>query len=179
MRSGEPGWSAERNAVTDNKHFFPFYAVLPLNLLDRAYRDSEGELAWARADALQVVALAQHHGYTISLIEAWLPTRPGASPLIDDWQSGGPTSAEAFIETFRWEPVVDADRGLDVVSAIWADAVPHGDLTGFRPPRPSEPMLRSGDVAPASLHPIAPAQVQSCARRDLRRRRHRCKVRIP
>ena len=106
--------------MADTNHFFPFYAVLPPDLLARAYRSTAGQSAWARADALRVVALAQCHGHIVSLIETWLPTRPGASPLIDDWEDGGAISAQTFIETFRWEPTDDADRDLDVVFAIWA-----------------------------------------------------------
>ena len=107
--------------MADAQHFFPFYAVLPPDLLDRAYRSTAGQLAWDRADALRVVALAQRRGYEIIGVATWLPNGPRVIPLIDDWGERRPMTATAFIETFRWEPTDDADRGLKVHFDIWAE----------------------------------------------------------
>ena len=99
--------------------FQAWYSLLPRDILDRAYK-AGGELAWTRADALRVVALVGSHGYRVIGVDTWLPTRPGPTPLVDDWDESRPMSATAFIETFRWKPTDDADRHLDVVFNISA-----------------------------------------------------------
>ena len=98
---------------------FAYYAILPRDLLDRAYLAGR-ERAWARADSIRVVTILQEHGHRILDVETWLPTRPGPTPLIDDWDESRPMSAIAFIKTFRWEPMNDADRDLEVVFDISA-----------------------------------------------------------
>ena len=78
-----------------------WYAILPSELLRRAYDD--GEYAWSRADALPVVAFLEAQGYRISSVDTWLATRPGPTALID----GGPhpsPSAAAFIAAFEGPP---------------------------------------------------------------------------
>ena len=97
-----------------------WYVLLPPDIAARALRDN-GELAWTRADALQVVAMLQRHGYAVIGVDTWLPTRPGLTPLIDNWDERRPMSAAAFIETFQWQPVVDANRGLQVHFNISTD----------------------------------------------------------
>ncbi len=97
-----------------------WYALLPPDIAARAY-NYNGELAWTRADALAVVALLERHGYEIIGVDTWLLTQPGPTPLIDDWNERRSMPAAAFIEAFRWEPVEDANRGLDVHFNISTD----------------------------------------------------------
>ena len=97
-----------------------WYALLPPDIAARAY-NYNGELAWTRADALAVVALLERHRYEIIGVDTWLPTQPGLTSLIDDWDERRPMSAAAFIETFRWEAVEDANRGLEIHFNIWTD----------------------------------------------------------
>ena len=98
---------------------FAYYTILPRDLLDRAYVAGR-ERAWVRADAVRVVTILQERGYRILDVETWLPTRPGPTPLIDDWDEDRPMSATAFIETFQWKPTDDAGRDLEVVFNISA-----------------------------------------------------------
>ncbi len=90
-----------------------WYADLPREILGRAY-NSNGELAWARSDAIWIVEFLQKNGFRVVDIETWLPTRPGPTPLIDDWDETRGGSALAFVQTFAWEPLDEADRGLKV-----------------------------------------------------------------
>ena len=100
--------------MTDlDNDFFAWYFILPQELVDRAHQSGQ-ELAWARDDALRVADLLQRHGYCIAGVDTWLPTRPGPSPLIDDWSVDRPLSATQFIETFRWDPTEATDRELPV-----------------------------------------------------------------
>ena len=102
-----------------------WYAILPPDLVQRAYRASDArlawdELAWTRPDALAVARFVQERGYDVFSIEPWLPTRPGPTPLIDDWaqEDDRGMSAEEFITTFRWTPTESEDAGLEVYFAI-------------------------------------------------------------
>ena len=50
--------------------------MLPSTLLQKAYKNGGGELAWARADALAVVEWLTARGFRIFSIDTWLPTQP-------------------------------------------------------------------------------------------------------
>ncbi len=88
-----------------------WFALLPPDLSERAYRH-HGEMAWDRSDALRVVALVERHGYEVSIIEIWLPTRPGptlSGQFVYDWTDAYDISAATFIETFDWD---ERDHGM-------------------------------------------------------------------
>ncbi len=53
-------------------------------------------------------------GFRVLDVETWLPTRPGPTPLINDWDEARGGSALAFVQTFAWKPIDAAHRGLDV-----------------------------------------------------------------
>ena len=97
---------------------YEWYALLPPDILDRAYTSAEGEMAFGRPDALRVVSLLQERDYRIGSIETWLPSRPGPVPLIDDWDETSAIPALRFIETFDLENKYGRDRGLPVYFSI-------------------------------------------------------------
>lgn len=97
-----------------------WYDRLPRELFDRAY-DSHGELAWCRLDALRIGAWLEAEGYKIIGIDTWLPTYPGPTPLIDDWDKRRGMSALVFIRTFSSEPWHDERRGRKVFFALMAE----------------------------------------------------------
>ncbi len=113
------GTSAATDTNMTGTGAFTYYALLPPDLLARAYMAGR-ERAWTRADAVRVVTILRERGHRVLDVETWLPTRPGPTPLIDDWDEDRPMSAIAFIETFRWKPTDGADRDLDVVFNISA-----------------------------------------------------------
>lgn len=103
------------------KDVFTWYDFLPLELLHRAYSSQGGELAWARADALAVVDLLVARGFRIFSIDTWLPTRPGPTPLIDDWFCDNAMSASDFIRTFQRVSAEAAREGFVPYFAIDAE----------------------------------------------------------
>ena len=98
-----------------------WHSILPQDLLGRAYRASNGELAWARSDAIEVARTLLNKEYQILAIETWLPTRPGPSPLIDDWDENRAVSPVDFIKTFQWEMIDPAHLGLQPYFNIFVE----------------------------------------------------------
>lgn len=82
---------------------------LPPALRSVAYAASNGELAWRREAALDVVRVLVDKGFTILGVDVWLATTPGPMPVIHDWDEydarnipGYAQSPAAFIEGFKW-----------------------------------------------------------------------------
>ena len=60
----------------------------PVRLRDSAYRAENGEPAWSRDDAIEVIRWALDRGLAVLGGEIWLPTTPGPtipSPYIYQW----------------------------------------------------------------------------------------------
>ena len=81
-----------------------WHSILSPELFNRAYKESHGELAWQKPDALTVASLLQDQGYQILGVDVWLPTRPGPTPLIRDWDEKYPMSCIDYIEMFELIP---------------------------------------------------------------------------
>jgi hypothetical protein len=90
-----------------------WHSRLSPELLNRAYKESPGELAWPKSDAVKVAAMLQDQGYQILGIDAWLPTRPGPTPLIRDWDETYPMSCTDYIKTFELMPVEQSHPDLE------------------------------------------------------------------
>jgi len=88
-------------------------SILPEDILRRAYH-SENELAWNRSDALRVATILQDRGYRIIGVDTWLPTRPGPTPLIEDWYESHALSALDFIKTFEPNKAYGGHDGMIV-----------------------------------------------------------------
>jgi hypothetical protein len=89
--------------------FDEFSGALPLALMLRAYRTSDGnELAWTRSDAIEAITGLESAGFTLLGVEVWIPSSPG--PLMtgrwwDLYDRGVPNrrqSAVDFVTTFAW-----------------------------------------------------------------------------
>ncbi len=89
-----------------------WHSLLSPELLSRAYKESPGELAWLKPDAVKVARLLQDLGYHILGVDAWLPTRPGPTPLIRDWDETYPMSCIDYINTFELMPVEQSHPDL-------------------------------------------------------------------
>ncbi|MGD0634409.1 MAG: hypothetical protein ABSA13_09060 [Beijerinckiaceae bacterium] len=75
-------------------------SILPLDILKRAYRASNGELAWPGTDATAVVKILQANGFSILGVDIWLPTRPRPTiptPFVYDWSAAYAIPALEFI----------------------------------------------------------------------------------
>jgi hypothetical protein len=65
--------------------------LLPANLRDRAYQANNQELAWAKAEALEVIDVLVLNRIAILGGEVWLPTHPGPTlppPKLYVWDAG-------------------------------------------------------------------------------------------
>lgn len=97
-----------------NDQFEEFSGILPLELLQRAYR-SRHELAWARADAIEAIDRLEKSGFTLLGVEVWIPSSPGPKMTGWFWDSEGkvaanePATARDFVKGFKWGP---HDRSL-------------------------------------------------------------------
>jgi hypothetical protein len=80
--------------------------VLPVDILARTYRISNGEMAWNRADTLRVLPLLRQAGLTLLGIDIWVP-EPKApripEPYIYFWDTRCPESAEEYVRDFEWD----------------------------------------------------------------------------
>src|SRR4051812_21128073 len=88
------------------KNWMDWYKILPPDLVQSAYK-SANELAWPKEQALRVVDLLNANGYVILGVDSWLPTKPGPSPLIFDWDVSRhansdkiPNTPAGFIQQF-------------------------------------------------------------------------------
>jgi len=75
-----------------------------------AYR-AGAELAWPRDQALRVLDLLNKKKYIIVGVETWIPTKPGPTPLINDWtperakkSDSFPQTAQNFVSAFKRDP---------------------------------------------------------------------------
>jgi hypothetical protein len=87
--------------------FEEFSGALAPELLARAYR-IPGELAWARADAIEAIDALEKDGFTILGVEVWLPTSPGPTMTGRYWDpdiegvEDPALTAHDFVRNFRW-----------------------------------------------------------------------------
>lgn len=87
---------------------FDWHDLLPASYRDPAYLFGS-EYAWPRDMAIEVISLLERHGRRVIGVETWIPTRPGPTPVIYDWDehihtripSFGRTPSE-FIRAFSW-----------------------------------------------------------------------------
>jgi hypothetical protein len=90
-----------------NDQFHEFARALPKKLLGRAYQ-SANELAWKRADAVDVIDYLEKAGFTLLGVEVWLPTSPGPTMTGRYWDADGsgapdrPRTAVDFVKNFKW-----------------------------------------------------------------------------
>jgi hypothetical protein len=85
---------------------------LPAALQARAYR-AGAEHAWAREDALAVIAALAARGHTVIGVDVWLATDPGPTipgPFVYDWSAAQGGTAAQFIAGFAWDPA-DTSHG--------------------------------------------------------------------
>ena len=83
--------------------------LIPDRFRDSAY-ERDGEYAWPRDEALQVLAVLNEHHCHILGVDVWVPTRPGPSPVIYDWDEtrtgvrpNFPKDPADFIRFFTYE----------------------------------------------------------------------------
>ena len=81
------------------KEWMKWYKILPVDLLNGAYKAVNGELAWPEEQALRVVDIINTSDYMISSVEPWLPGKLGPTPLIFDWRAGKHSSSNQFPNT--------------------------------------------------------------------------------
>ena len=91
-------------------------AQIPAALLARAYFAQNGETAWHRDAALEVIAWAAASHVPILGVEVWLPTTPG------------PTIPTPYIYTFEPKPVAGESRD-DIVARASREAAQY--ITSF------------------------------------------------
>jgi hypothetical protein len=103
-----------------NREIFAWHSLLPPETVRQAYRSYE-EMAWPRPDAEQVINLLQAEGYKIVSIDTWLPTTPGPTPLIRDWDGTRAISALDFVKTFDPENKLGENLGLETYFNIDAE----------------------------------------------------------
>jgi len=103
-----------------------WYVLLPANLKDTAYSTGK-ELAWPKQEALQVINLLTANSYAVFVVEPWLPTKPGPTPLVRNWPEVNsarnnlpPLTAEEFVQNFELIPSERNLNGLTPVFNIWA-----------------------------------------------------------
>jgi hypothetical protein len=103
-----------------------WYRLLPPSLGEAAYK-SGNKMAWSKEGALRVIALLEENGYSIDGVDVWLPTKPGPTPLIRDWDSEKidskalPATPAAFVCSFQLNSPEGATPGLEPVFNIWAE----------------------------------------------------------
>ncbi len=107
-----------------------WYAFLPSDLQNGAYKADNDELAWPRDSALRVAEILTKHSYAITSVEVWIPTIPGPTiptPFVYDWKLKGiprkdkyPESAADFIRQFKWDAADSSHGGIEPVFNIWA-----------------------------------------------------------
>lgn len=100
-----------------------WFELLPPDLRRAAYRASNGEFAWSRANALAVSQLLRNKGYSVFGVDIWLPTRPGPTiptPFVYDWTLSADVrsahcqkSADEFIRNFRWSTSDKRHLGME------------------------------------------------------------------
>lgn len=94
-----------------SKQFEEFLDAVPLELLDRAYKTSDGqELAWTREDAIKAISDLERANYKLLGVEVWVASSPG--PTMTGWgwsledreAPNRPLTALDFVKTFAWGP---------------------------------------------------------------------------
>ncbi len=90
-----------------------FTSHLPTSLTSRAFKASNGELAFNRADAIAVAEWLADKGYEILGVEVWIPSKSGPiipMPICYTWDSraallrgGADSTAAEYIRTFQWD----------------------------------------------------------------------------
>ncbi len=104
-------------------------AQIPGSLLARAFLSQNGEAAWGKDDALQVLAWAAASQIPILGVEVWIPTTPGPTiptPFIYTFEpkyaAGEPHSefiaranreAAEYVRSFAWDSEDRAHHGIE------------------------------------------------------------------
>jgi hypothetical protein len=109
---------------------------LPDEMIARAFRASNGELAWKRSDALQVVAAMADAGIGILGGEAWAPLEDGRIYV------GARLTVGSVTGPYNWE----TDPAWQQGSESWSDFC-------RRAARQSEAVLSEAEVFEAGVDP--------------------------
>lgn len=101
---------------------------IPENLVGCAYSAQNGERAWAKSDALNVIDWASANGLAVFGAEIWIPTNPGPTiptPYIygfepreidgESWEhfvARANAEAREFIRSFNWHRADTCHHGM-------------------------------------------------------------------
>lgn len=87
-------------------HREEWYTFLPPDLLQGVHK-YDNEWVWCREQALPIMDWLNANGHVVTDIETWMPTLPGPTPLINNWNQNRaypsppfPMLARNFIATF-------------------------------------------------------------------------------
>ena len=108
-----------------------WHSLLPSDIRSHAYVASNGELAWARDDALAVIDFLSGVSLRVLGVDVWGMDEDGPtlSSFVYDLDVGGESSesaarcAQSFIQSFRWDEA-DPVKGLIPFFNITVDSGP-------------------------------------------------------
>ena len=95
-----------------------WHDLLPASYRNPAYLFGD-EYAWPRDMAIKVISLLERRDRRVIGVDTWIPTRPGPTPVIYDWDENrhtripgfGRTPSE-FVRTFSWDMAKVDEREL-------------------------------------------------------------------